>query len=258
MALPDDERHTRALPHSTSSSNSQPAAQAAQPLHTSSSIPSPMPARELLTHNADALALYLRARLQTPHEHPHEAPDALDEPPTDPALWRDARQAAVLAPLYARNGEPYLLFTRRSATLNAHSGEISFPGGSRDPEDADLAATALREAQEELAIAPERVTVLGTLPPAFTVVSNFLVTPYLGWLGAELPPLAPNAAEVAEVIEAPLAALDDPTIFHSEVWRRRGEAHTVYFYDFGPYRIWGLTGRLLHQLLALLPPRATV
>jgi len=88
-------------------------------------------------------------------------------------------------------------------------------------------------------------------------VSNFLVTPYLGWLAEGLPPLAPNVGEVAEVIEAPLAALDDPAIFHSEVWRRRGEAHTVYFYDFGPYRIWGLTGRLLHQLLALLPPRAT-
>lgn len=107
-----------------------------------------IPPRELLLENAEALAIWLRARLLAP-----------DAPPADPIkdaallndprlLGRVPRQAAVLAPLYARNGRPYLLFTQRSADLSTHSGEISFPGGSRDPVDRSLAQTALRESQE--------------------------------------------------------------------------------------------------------------
>jgi 8-oxo-dGTP pyrophosphatase MutT (NUDIX family) len=164
------------------------------------------------------------------------------------------RAAGVLIPLYARDDQPHLLFTRRSPSLAAHSGEISFPGGSRDPDDPSLADTALREAHEELGIVPDRVQVLGQLAPVFTVVSNFLITPFVGWMGSESTPLAPNPAEVAEVIEAPLTALVDPAIFHVEQWTRYGVPHPVYFYDYGPYRIWGATARVLHQLLELLPP----
>jgi 8-oxo-dGTP pyrophosphatase MutT (NUDIX family) len=111
----------------------------------------------------------------------------------------------------------------------------------------------LREAQEELALDPARVEVLGALPLVFTVVSNYLVAPIVGWLGAGLPPLAPNADEVAEVIEAPLEALADPAIFHEEQWTRHGVARPVRFYDLGSYRIWGMTAHVLHTLLALLP-----
>jgi 8-oxo-dGTP pyrophosphatase MutT (NUDIX family) len=163
------------------------------------------------------------------------------------------RQAAVLVPLYARAGRPHFLFTRRSPALSAHSGEISFPGGAQDATDPTLTATALREAQEEIGLTPASVHVLGTLAPVFTVVSNFLITPVLGWLGAAPALLAPNPAEVAEVIEAPVADLADPAIFHAEQWLREGRPHPVYFYDLGPYRIWGATARILYQLLELLP-----
>ena len=176
--------------------------------------------------------------------------------PADLALGppdQPPRMAGVLVPVYARDGEPYLLFTRRSPTLSTHSGQISFPGGSRDPGDATLADTALREAHEELGIPPERVRVLGSLTPVFTVVSNFLITPVVGWMGDDRISLAPNPHEVAEVIEAPLAALADPGIFHEEDWVRAGRPHAVYFYDHGAYRIWGATARILHELLALLP-----
>lgn len=221
------------------------------------------PSRSLLLHDANALAAFL-----TKHLAP--IPIALDAaPPADhlderelqelhPDLrFRGAkpRQAAVLAPIYARDGRPHLLFTRRSPDLRAHSGEISFPGGSRDPQDGSLAHTALRETHEELGLERARVTLLGALSPTFTVVSNFFVTPYVGWLGEGLPALHPQESEVAEIIEAPLSALDDPGIYHSELWSRGGESHAVHFYDFGAYRIWGLTGRMLNQLLALLPPR---
>lgn len=212
------------------------------------------PARATLLTDADALAAYLRAHL-TPLLTPAPASD--DAPSSDDPRWlgRSPRQAAVLAPLYARDGKPYLLFTRRAAALSRHSGEISFPGGSRDPEDTSLDQTALRESEEELGLAPSRVTLLGALPPEYLIVSNFLVSPYVGWLGEGLPALRPQASEVAEVIEAPISALDDHLIYHEEIWTRGGATHAVHFYDFGPYRIWGFTGRLLHLLLALLPAR---
>lgn len=202
--------------------------------------------RRVLLTRASALVGYFDATLAAPDA-------ALDVDPMIGPLAQPPRAASVLVPLYARETSPYLLFTRRSPTLSNHSGQISFPGGSRDPDDASLVATALREAHEELGIAPQGVHVLGLLPPVFTVVSNFLITPVVGWLGDALPPLLPNPEEVAAVIEAPLAALADPAIFHAEEWERAGQPHTVYFYDLGPHRIWGATARILRDLLHALP-----
>jgi 8-oxo-dGTP pyrophosphatase MutT (NUDIX family) len=201
--------------------------------------------RAALLTSAGALVDFLAAALPATSSVP--ARDPLIGPGDRP------RHSAVLVPLYARGGTSHLLFTKRSPALSTHSGQISFPGGSRDPEDASLETTALREAQEELAIPPQSVRVLGALSPVFTVVSNFLITPVVGWLGSEPLAVAPNPQEVAEVIEAPLAVLADPAIFHQEEWVRAGQPHPVYFYDFGPYRIWGATARILHELLALLP-----
>lgn len=164
-----------------------------------------------------------------------------------------AREAAVLAPLYSRDGAPWLIFTVRSLDLASHRGEISFPGGSREATDEDLRDTALRESDEEIGLAPTLVSILGPLPPVFSAVSNFLIQPYVGWLGEGAPRLTPNPSEVSEVIHAPLAALDDPDIYHSELWSRGGVEHLVHFYDFGSYRIWGATGRMLNTLLAILP-----
>lgn len=164
-----------------------------------------------------------------------------------------AREAAVLAPLYALDGAPWLIFTVRSLDLASHRGEISFPGGSREPTDATLWETALRESREEIGLDTSATESLGPLPPVFSAVSNFLIQPYVGWLGEGAPSLTPNPAEVSEVIHAPLAALADPAIYHTEVWSRGGIEHLVHFYDFGAYRIWGATGRMLNTLLALLP-----
>src|SRR4029079_6096255 len=105
--------------------------------------------------------------------------------------------------------------TRRTDHLPTHAGQISFPGGSADPGDADPAATALREAQEELGIPVADVTVLGTLPGVLTVVSNYLITPVIGRAAAR-PAFAPNPGEVAEVIELPLAALRAPGVHRHE------------------------------------------
>jgi 8-oxo-dGTP pyrophosphatase MutT (NUDIX family) len=217
--------------------------------------------RAALLRDADALISYLSERLAPLPMRSRPETD----PAAEPLLWtpepgmervaEGARHAAVLAPIFARDGAPWILFTRRASDLKRHSGEISFPGGGRDPGDATLAQTALREAQEELALEPAHVQLLGALPTAYLSVSDFVVTTYVGWLGDGLPDLTPARGEVAEVIEAPLAALDDPAIYHEEIWKRGGFAHTVVFYDYGAYRVWGLTGRLLNHLLSLLPPR---
>jgi 8-oxo-dGTP pyrophosphatase MutT (NUDIX family) len=197
--------------------------------------------RGLLLQNAGALVTFLRTRLTVPSA---AAP---------PEAGVSARAAAVLAPIYAVDGRPYLLFTRRSADLPKHRGEISFPGGARDPADASLSITALREAREEIGLDPMRVEILGTLPPVYVSVSNFIITPQVGWLGDGLPTLAVNAAEVAELIHAPLAALADPSIYHAEVWHHLDTSHLVHFFNFTPYLIWGATGSMLYSLLTLLP-----
>lgn len=213
--------------------------QAQHPTGSSAAGAAGTPTRIQVLSDAGSLVAYLRERLP---------------PEVDPVAPSErVRAAGVLVPLYSRDGRPYLLFTLRSLTLAYHSGEISFPGGGREPGDASLAFAALRETEEELAIPPSAVEVLGALPPVHAVVSNNWVAPVVGWLGEGLPPLVPAPTEVAEVIEAPLAALTDPTIFHTEQWSRGGIARTLYFYDLGPYRIWGLTGWILTKFLGLLP-----
>jgi 8-oxo-dGTP pyrophosphatase MutT (NUDIX family) len=163
-----------------------------------------------------------------------------------------ARKAAVLVALFDQEGEPTLLFIRRSSTLRAHSGEIAFPGGGVDRTDSSPIMAALREAQEEIGLDPVRVEILGVLEPVFTVVSNYLVIPVVGFLPRGLGTLQLQASEVTELILASLHGLTDPRIFHTEEWMRAGRARTVYFYDYGSYRIWGATARILHALLEVL------
>lgn len=187
-------------------------------------------------------ALVAHLRLRLPHA------------PEEPAGWQpdQPRCAAVLLPLYERDGAPYLLFTQRAATLRAHRGEMSFPGGSREARDRSLGETALRESQEELALDPARVELLGALPPLFTVVSNFLVTPLVGFLPEGPGILHPNPAEVAKILEIPLFAFADPAIFHVERWTRNGAVRLVYFFDYPSARIWGVTAHILYTLLQRL------
>jgi len=166
----------------------------------------------------------------------------------------DARKAAVLIALFAREGKTHVAFIRRASSLRAHSGEMAFPGGSYEIEDGSLIATALREAHEEIGLVPERVEVLGLLQPVFTVVSNFLIVPVVACLPTGPGQLCAQASEVAEVLLLPLHALADPAIAHTEIWTRDGVARPVYFYDYNSLRIWGATGRILHSLLHLLTP----
>jgi len=166
--------------------------------------------------------------------------------------YPSARNASVLITLFNEKNETYISFIRRASTLRAHSGEIAFPGGAADVSDVSLIVTALREAQEEIGLAPSRAEVLGIMPPVFTVVSNFLITPVVAYLPEGPGTLQLQVSEVAQIIFLPLQGLADPSIYHTEQWVRDDVAHTVYFFDYGSYRIWGATARMLSMLLELL------
>ncbi|MGH8301585.1 MAG: CoA pyrophosphatase [Steroidobacteraceae bacterium] len=170
---------------------------------------------------------------------------------------RDRIAAAVLVPLFLLDGgEPHAVFTRRRADLRRHAGEISFPGGRRDPEDADLWETALREAEEEIGLPRATVRVLGELPPVSTFVTNYLIHPYVG----EIPPgLAWRISEreVDEVLELPLATLRESRT-RAQI-ERRGISFETDAYVVDEHLIWGATARILEHLLEraeeLLLPR---
>jgi 8-oxo-dGTP pyrophosphatase MutT (NUDIX family) len=163
----------------------------------------------------------------------------------------EARQAAVLIPLFEMHGETYVAFIRRASTLRAHGGEIAFPGGKFEYGESFPVMTALREAQEEIGLDPTSVEVLGLIPPVFTVVSNYMITPVVAYLPSGLGTLTLQSSEVTEIIQAPLRQLADPAIVHTEQWMRLGKVRTVYFYMYHTYQIWGATGRMLATLLEL-------
>jgi len=166
--------------------------------------------------------------------------------------YPSARNASVLVGLFDQNNETHVAFIRRASTLRAHSGEIAFPGGAADVSDVSPIVTALREAQEEIGLDPSRVEVLGIMPPVFTVVSNFLITPVVAYLPVGPGKLQLQMSEVAEIILLPLQGLANPAIYHTEQWMQDNVPHTVYFFDYASYRIWGATARMLNTLLELL------
>ena len=166
--------------------------------------------------------------------------------------YPSARNASVLVGLFDQNNETHVAFIRRASTLRAHSGEIAFPGGAADVSDVSPIVTALREAQEEIGLDPSRVEVLGIMPPVFTVVSNFLITPVVAYLPEGPGKLQLQMSEVAEIILLPLQGLANPAIYHTEQWMQDNVPHTVYFFDYASYRIWGATARMLNTLLELL------
>ena len=162
----------------------------------------------------------------------------------------ELRDSAVLAPFVLRGDEPRLLFTLRPAHLRRHAGQVSFPGGARDPEDPTPLHTALRELREELGVPPEAIEVLGMLDEIPTT-SEFRVVPYVGLLDPAVE-LRPDAGEIAELLEIPVSDLLVPGLRRTEKRFYRGAERDVYFYDVGRHTIWGATARILSNLLSVI------
>jgi 8-oxo-dGTP pyrophosphatase MutT (NUDIX family) len=161
---------------------------------------------------------------------------------------RESAHASVLLAIMLRE-QPTVLLTERTAHLSTHSGQVAFPGGRADPGDTSPADTALREAQEEVGLAPEFVEVLGMLPTYLTGTS-FIVTPVVALVQADCV-LQPNPYEVADLFEVPLAFLLDPANHRRHVFDRDG-IHREWFsmpYQDGAktHYIWGATAGMLRN-----------
>lgn len=158
--------------------------------------------------------------------------------------------ASVLVPIVAHAERLTVVFTQRTVHLRSHSGQISFPGGRAEPEDPSAEFTALREAQEEIGLAVERVEVLARLPDYFTR-SGYRVTPVVGLVEPPLV-LAPDPREVADVFEVPLDFLLDPANHRRETRELPGGTAAYYVMQYGERRIWGATAGMLVNFYRLL------
>ena len=158
--------------------------------------------------------------------------------------------ASVLVPIVGRGVELTMLFTRRSAHLKDHSGQVSFPGGRVAERDPSPEATALRETQEEIGLDPGRVEILGRLPE-YRTRTGFRITPVIGII---MPPfeLRPDANEVEEIFEVPLAFLLDPGNHQRRSREWQGELRWFFAITYQQHTIWGATAGMLVNLYRFL------
>ena len=170
--------------------------------------------------------------------------------PQEPASGR--RLSAVLIPLYTHRDEPHVILTRRAAHLRTHGHEVAFPGGGREPGDADLWETALRETREEIGLDPATVVRIGELDPFFTVGSDSLVYSYVAELPTGRPGgLRPDPSEVEKILHVPLRDLLEPDVYHQELWPGDGTMRPINFFEVPGDTIWGATAAILRQLLVI-------
>lgn len=162
-------------------------------------------------------------------------------------------ESAVLAPLYYDpEGKLRLVFIRRTPH-GLHGGQIAFPGGRREPEDANLLETALREAQEEVGLERAQVDVLTQLPTIGTVATGFRVAAFLGRLNGAPPTWRRQETEIDEILEVRVDDLN-PRTHDVEEWQLQGwpEPRAIPFYWIGPYKLWGATYRIVESIHAYL------
>ena len=159
----------------------------------------------------------------------------------------DLMPAAVLILLYAKNGSFHVLLNKRSELVEYHKGEISFPGGARDPEDRDFVDTALRETEEEMGVSRGDITILGQLDDIITR-TNFGVRVYVGTIPYPYP-FNPSADEIAEVLEIPISVLQDPTNLLQDARLVDGDLSITISYACDGHVVFGATATILEQFL---------
>ncbi len=172
-----------------------------------------------------------------------------------PPVAAGKEPSAVLVPIYPTPTGPELLFTRRAWTLRSHPGQLSFPGGRRDPGDADLVETAVRETEEEIGLPRSAITIIGELERLTTVTSPANIVPILGLLEERPTALTLARDEVDAVVFIQLAELLDPTIYREEIWFRQigddagFQGLPVTFFELEGDTLWGVTARIVRTIL---------
>ena len=165
------------------------------------------------------------------------------------------RRAAVLVPIIGDEGELSLLLTRRTEVVSTHRGQVAFPGGRVEPHDSGPEDTALREAEEEVALGRENVEVLGLLDDMPTVTMDTMVTPVVGRV-MTMPELVPDPREVARIFSIPLKLLREKDRWEIKYMDTRGVRWPVYYFHYDGEMLWGLSAYITQLLLALTPEGA--
>ncbi|NNF55584.1 MAG: CoA pyrophosphatase [Acidimicrobiales bacterium] len=175
-----------------------------------------------------------------------------------PPVAAGKEPSAVLVPIYPTPTGPELLFTRRAWTLRSHPGQLSFPGGRRDPEDVDLVETAVRETEEEIGLPRSAITIVGELERLTTVSSPANIVPILGLLEERPTGLTLAPDEVDDVVFIQLTELLDPSIYREEIWFRQISDDAgfpglpVTFFELVGDTLWGATARIVRGILERL------
>jgi 8-oxo-dGTP pyrophosphatase MutT (NUDIX family) len=151
------------------------------------------------------------------------------------------RTSAVLIPLFCSQGQCHVLFTERSDEVDFHKGQVCFPGGRQEPSDSSLLQTALREIEEEISLKAKDVEILGELDDCMTLTSNYVISPFVGFMPYPYP-LHADGREIKEIFSVPVPFLTDEANFKQD----------SYAYEYEGHVIWGATARILRQLVSLL------
>ncbi|MER3454696.1 MAG: hypothetical protein C4318_06000 [Acidimicrobiia bacterium] len=160
------------------------------------------------------------------------------------------RTASVLVPLFGGDKGPGVLLVKRSDKVSLHKGEICFPGGSLEESDSGALEAALRETQEEIGLSRENIEILGRLPAGLTAVTSYLVIPFVGVIPFEPDKVTPQPSEVADVMWVSISELVRDGSYRTEPRRLHGIEKAMHFFDLANGEtVWGLTARILHELL---------
>ena len=159
------------------------------------------------------------------------------------------KRASVLIPLLESEGELFVLLTQRSEHLHSHAGQVSFPGGKQDTQDANSLETALRETHEEIGLPPEKVEIIGTLDQILSL-HYYLVTPFVALIPDDFVPI-PNTGEIETVFKVPLTFFMNGDNHWTEEFKTPIATVLAHHFDFQGYDIWGLTAKLILRLLEI-------
>ncbi len=159
------------------------------------------------------------------------------------------KRASVLIPLLESEGELFVLLTQRSEHLHSHAGQVSFPGGKQDTQDANSLETALRETHEEIGLPPEKVEIIGTLDQILSL-HYYLVTPFVALIPDDFVPI-PNTGEIDDVFKVPLTFFMNGDNHWTEEFKTPIATVLAHHFDFRGYDIWGLTAKLILRLLEI-------